>query len=330
MTTRPTLPGWAKKGKLKAGKASERSEPLGLPEEATTLQELHLLAPAKINLTLDVFPRREDGYHPIRSIMAGVSLTDRLSLRRGEEGTEPGLPEDNLAVKALRALEDLVGRRLPTRLELEKRIPLAAGLGGGSSDAAAVLLGLDRLFGLGLGPKKLLPAATRVGSDVPFFLHGGLALAEGRGEIIRSLPLLPEFSVVLAFAPFGVPTAEAYRLFDEHPENRNDTKNLLAALAGPESRAWTGHLGNSLAKAVAGRWPWIGEVRRAFLDAGALGSSLSGSGPTVYALADGPGGAEHLAAAVAHLAREVRVVRLKRIWPLVHEYSPDEGAEARG
>lgn len=284
------------------------------------MSSLTLLAPAKINLTLDVGPRREDGYHGIRSILAGLSLADRILLETGEG---PGLPEDNLAVRALRAVEERIGRRIPVRIGIEKRIPVAAGLGGGSSDAAAVLLGLNHLFELGLSPEELSEMGAGIGSDVPFFLQGGVALAEGRGEIIRSLPLLPEFWVVLAEAPFGIATADAYQLWDRQPEFRSDTDAFLRALAEPESRAWTAHLGNGLAKAVVSRWPWVGEVRKTFLEAGAIGSSLTGSGPTVYALAEGPAQAERLAEAVEHLARQVHITRLKRIWPLVHEYSED-------
>ncbi len=154
---------------------------------------LVLKAYAKINLTLEVLGRREDGYHDIVSILQTIDLHDTLTLEPAQDmALECDQSElegpDNLVLKAAALLREATGCHQGARLKLQKGIPLAAGLGGGSSDAAAALLGLSRLWGLGLSAEKLMPLAAKLGSDVPFFLYGGTAMAQGRGEIVRPLP----------------------------------------------------------------------------------------------------------------------------------------------
>ena len=181
---------------------------------------LTLMAPAKINLRLLVGPRREDGFHPLRSLMVTLDAPrDRVRLEAagGRAVVCPGMDgRANLAWSALDALEEEAGRPLPLRVEIDKAIPAQAGLGGGSSDAAAVLVGADRLLGLGLGPARLERVAARVGSDVPFFVRGGAQWAEGRGE--RLTPArAPRFAALLTMPAAGLSTGAVYARFDEDP-----------------------------------------------------------------------------------------------------------------
>jgi 4-diphosphocytidyl-2-C-methyl-D-erythritol kinase len=170
------------------------------------LGSMRTIAPAKINWTLEVLGRRDDGYHEIRSVMQTIDLCDELSAERSSmsvfetvEGRQ--LAEDDLIVRAAKALEDRVSRALPVRIRVEKRIPLASGLGGGSSDAAATLRLLNHLHGIGLSSEDLAGVGAAVGSDVPFFVYGGTALVEGRGERVTPLP-----DVATAWFTIVVPT----------------------------------------------------------------------------------------------------------------------------
>ena len=175
------------------------------------------VAPAKINWTLEVLGRRDDGYHEIRSVMQTIDLCDEISADRSDEPrfeTAAGEPlaEDDLVVRATRALEERTGRPLPARIRVEKRIPVASGLGGGSSDAAATLRLLNQLHGIGLSGEDLAEVGAEVGSDVPFFVYGGTALVEGRGERVRPLPDVEGawLSVVVLEAQISEKTSRMY------------------------------------------------------------------------------------------------------------------------
>ena len=174
-------------------------------------------APAKLNLRLLVGPRREDGYHPLRTLMVALDgLADTVTVAAAAERrvTCPGIDGPrNLAWRALAELELEAGRPVPTAVVIDKRIPVQAGLGGGSSDAAAALVGADRIHGLGLGPARLERVAARVGSDVPFFVRAGAQWAEGRGERLRPASV-PPFAALLAKPAAGLSTAAVYRAFD--------------------------------------------------------------------------------------------------------------------
>src|SRR5436190_3731376 len=186
---------------------------------------LTVLATAKINLDLRIVGRRPDGFHELRTIFQSLALHDVLTVRaaRGPfrlEGSAPGVPLDrsNLVWRAAAAAWEAAGKRGPVQgvtIALEKRVPVAAGLGGGSSDAAAALMGVNRVLRLGLTAGDLHRVAAELGSDVPFFLVGGTALGLGRGEDLFPLPDVPPHHVVLARPPFGVNTADAYRWFSE-------------------------------------------------------------------------------------------------------------------
>ncbi|MBX5451244.1 MAG: 4-(cytidine 5'-diphospho)-2-C-methyl-D-erythritol kinase [Thermogemmatispora sp.] len=247
---------------------------------------------AKINLTLDVLGRRSDGYHALATVMQTVDLYDTLSftLRDDEQVrlvcTQPELStETNLALRAAMVLREYTGQRYGALIELQKRIPSAAGLGGGSSDAAAALLALTRLWRLSLTSEELLRLAASLGSDVPFFLYGGLALCEGRGELVTPLPscwpaewrwlvlLKPAISVSTA-SVFGALTARDY-------SDGSHTWAVCAALR--EGRLPDlAHLYNGLERGVVERYAAVAAARAALLEAGAAFVRLSGSGPTLF------------------------------------------------
>lgn len=176
-------------------------------------------APAKINLGLRVLSRRPDGYHAIRTLLASVDLWDTLTLEPGGAGVRlecdaPSIPTDgtNLVARSARLLQEHLGRSLPgVRIRLEKTIPAGRGLGGGSADAAATLIGLNRLFGLGLGRRELHRLLARVGMDAPFFLYGGLAIATGRGEQVFPVSEVADLPLVLLIPDFEIATPDAYR-----------------------------------------------------------------------------------------------------------------------
>ncbi|MDK2784394.1 MAG: 4-diphosphocytidyl-2-C-methyl-D-erythritol kinase [Bacillota bacterium] len=261
---------------------------------------------AKVNLGLEVRERRPDGYHNVRMVNQTVSLADRIALLPQREGitlklsgAELPAGEDNLAYRAAKLLQERCGVRAGVRIELRKRIPVAAGLAGGSADAAAVLYGLNRLWGLNLTLQELQALALELGSDVPFALHGGTALAEGRGEVLTPLtPLVPCW-LVLARPRVEISTAWAYAELDRYPPAaRPDIDGLLAALAAGDLKGVAAHLGNSFESVIRERYPSVVEAKKALLAEGALGACLTGSGPTVFGLFPERAGAEKAAAAL--------------------------------
>ena len=267
---------------------------------------LVLRSPAKINLGLRIVSRRPDGYHGIRTLLAAVDLWDTLSFAPGGDGVRlecdtPGIPVDgaNLVLRSASLLEEFLGRDLPgVRIRLQKAIPAARGLGGGSSDAAAALVGLNRLFGLGLSRHALHRLLVRVGMDAPFFLYGGLALATGRGDQVYPLSAVPELPLVVLIPDFGVPTPAAYRGLPKHlPRDSGDdgsdgTDKLLRSLGSGSTgipisgKALTGCFVNDLERSAVLqkiRPPdAISQMRRALAAAGAAETAMSGSGSAVF------------------------------------------------
>lgn len=246
---------------------------------------------AKINLTLDVLGRRPDGYHDLRSVMQSVSLADTLTVRLTNGSGKvrvrcPGadLPPDgeNLAGKAVLAWMKAANETAAdAEVEIIKRIPVCAGLGGGSSDAAAALRAVNRLFGAPMSAEELRRIGASVGSDVPFCVTGGTALAEGRGERLCPLRLSGPLHFVLVKPAFSVRTPELFRRLDEADAPRtNDTERLLKALADGSGVAAC--LGNAFLRVLCE--PQIRQILDRLLSLGAEGSSLSGSGPTLYGL----------------------------------------------
>jgi 4-diphosphocytidyl-2-C-methyl-D-erythritol kinase len=257
------------------------------------LERLTLKSPAKINLSLEVLRKREDGYHQIRSLMQAVDLFDELTLEERPDGVtisceHPGCPADetNLAFRAASLLLQEAGEERGVAIHIRKRIPISAGLGGGSSNAAAALKGVRQLLGLDVPDEKLHQLAARVGSDVPFFLCPGQALAEGRGEQIRPIRIYGGYWLVLVCPGIEVSTAWAYQntrinLTKERRGvkfgNLEDASGFFQALPGFE---------NDLEEVVGKRHPVIRTIKENLEDSGAVKSSMSGSGPTVYGVFD--------------------------------------------
>ncbi len=292
------------------------------------MAELVLLARAKVNLTLDVGPLRPDGYHEVMTVLQELDLADRLVFARAPRGVlevtcrAPGVPEGpgNLAYQALAHLLPLLPGGV--RLEIEKEIPAAAGLGGGSSDAACALVGATLLYGLRLGKEELVGYASRVGADVPFFIFGGTALARGRGEVVSPLPPLPPLWFVLANPGFGVSTREAYARFRGRKGSPR-TPLLVEALVHRDLTGVLGSLGNDLEEVVTAMHPEVGRLKRRLEELGAVKALMSGSGPTVYGVFLEE---EAARAAAAELERTLPWARLCR--PSRREEEEQEGGIA--
>jgi 4-diphosphocytidyl-2-C-methyl-D-erythritol kinase len=248
--------------------------------------------PAKVNLHLQVLGRRADGYHELRTIFAAVGVWDELSIESAPAGVlelvvEPAgvVPagDDNLVVRAARVLAGHLGVTLGARMRVRKGIPVAGGLGGGSSDAAAALAGLARLWAGREEPDELEPLAAELGADVPFFLVGGVAWGVGRGSEVTALPDLPGWWLVLLPGPEPIPTAEVYRALDT---------TRLDVEAGSEIYQWVaaggklplGSCRNDLQPTVVKRWPEVGRRLERVHATQPLLAMLSGSGGTVFGL----------------------------------------------
>ncbi len=257
-------------------------------------------AHAKINWALELLRKRDDGYHEIATLLEGVDLSDRILLEETEGGialetSDPSVPSgpENLAWQAARLVQEARVISRGVRIVIEKRIPVAAGLGGGSSDAAGVLLGVERLWGLGTEDNELRAWALSLGMDVPFFLTGGRVFAEGRGERLTPLPSRPTYHVVVVNPNFPLVTREVYSWVEAVPPRRDHgLAPLLAALAGGRVSEVGSLLHNDLEGLVAQRYPEVREIRAVLHGAGARGVVMSGSGPTMVALA---GSASHAA-----------------------------------
>ena len=252
---------------------------------------LALSAAAKVNLALEVLGKRADGYHELATVMQAVDLSDRVVLEEAESVevrvAASGVPSDgtNLAARAATVLRAAAGIEAGACITLDKRIPVAAGLGGGSSDAAAVLVGLNRLWRLRWPLDRLAELGTTLGMDVPFFLRGGAALATGRGEQVAPVPGAA-LALVLVNPRFPVSTAETYgRVTPGVYTDGRRTGALVRALATRRATRVAGSLYNGLEAVVAGTYPQIGRMKAALMAAGALGAAMSGSGPTVFGVA---------------------------------------------
>ena len=275
------------------------------------MTSLTLQAPAKVNLTLDILGSRPDGYHEMEMVMQSVSLQDTVTLDLGAPGgirAESGLRflptgKENLAVSAALAFREAAGQDWQDlRITIQKLIPVCAGTAGGSSDAAAVLRGLNALTGAGFSPQELARVGEAVGSDVPYCVLGGTALAQGRGEILTPLKPLPPCHIVLCKPAFSISTPALFREWDKQKRRlRPDTKGAMAALDRGDLTA----LGRRMFNVFEGVLPpqqhrEIEGIKTALIQAGALGAAMSGSGPTVLGLFD----REDLAQAAADQLRE--------------------------
>ena len=257
------------------------------------MREIKLKARAKINLGLDVVRKREDGYHEVRMIMQMINLYDRITLRRS---TEPGirvttnlpyLPvnEDNLVYRAAKLLMEEFKVTVGAEIELQKYIPVAAGMAGGSSDAAAVMVGVNRIFHLGLTKKQLMERGVKIGADVPFCIMRGTALAEGIGEVLTPLPSMPHCSLVIAKPKIHVSTKFVYgNLKASELKEHSDIDGQVQALREGSLEQLVAKMGNVLETVTVPAYPVIDEIKRTMLKNDAMGAMMSGSGPTVFGI----------------------------------------------
>ena len=275
---------------------------------------------AKLNLSLDVTGRREDGYHDMLMVMQTISVSDRIDLELTEE---PGIqaecnfryvPTDgrNLAVRAaqvyLQAVAENQHKTKGVSIRLEKHIPVGAGMAGGSADAAAVLRGMNRLFGSPLNRKELEALAGQVGSDVAFCIAGGTQLAKGRGEQLEDLPPLPPCWIVVCKPGFSISTPELFRKLDEVSLRRHpDTAGMLAALREEDLRGIGIRMYNVFEDVPDRRMRQTGEIKSVLLDHGALGAMMTGTGSAVFGIFSNTEAAERCA---ADLKKEHRFCRV--------------------
>ncbi len=256
------------------------------------VSRLQYRAFAKLNLFLRILGKREDGYHDIQSLVVTVGLSDSLRFEKAASGISlkcdsPGLPSGsgNLCWKAASRLKEHARCACGVQITLEKGIPVAAGLGGGSSDAACTLVALNRLWQLGLSPGELEGIAADIGSDVPFFIRGGAQFAEGRGEKLTPLEGLPELWFVILALPLQVSAQQAYaaaRIELTRPKHR---ARIGSPGTGLDAASLAGSLQNDLESGVMEIHPEVRELKEALVSHGALGSLMSGSGPAVFGIA---------------------------------------------
>lgn len=252
------------------------------------------VARAKINLTLDVLGKRPDGYHEVEMVMQSIELHDGLEFTPAgrditltiEGGDLPAGP-DNLVFRAAELIRRRGRVREGVKIRLVKAIPVAAGLGGGSADAAAALKALNELWGTGLSLTELMSLGEQLGSDVPFCLLGGTALARGRGERLERLSSCPRLGLVLVKPRFSVSTSSVYRAYTPgFAAKRPDNRAMVAAIRNGDIKAIAENLANALEPVTTGMHPEIGQIKARLARAGALGVLMSGSGPTVFGLAE--------------------------------------------
>ena len=274
-------------------------------------------APAKINLSLDVLHKREDGYHEMKMVMTSVDLADRIVLKTIEEdrivihSTNGFLPLDqrNHAYKAAKLLKDTYHIEKGVDITIEKNIPIAAGLAGGSSDAAATLRGLNRLWDLKLTKDELATLGEKIGSDVPYCIYGGTAYATGRGEKIQQIKDIPQCWVVLVKPKKGISTWTVFEnlSFDQlvHPE----IPQMLTAIQDNDYNQMVDSTGNALETVSAVKQPDIKRIKKKMIQFGADAALMSGSGPTIYALCKKYSKAQRVYNGLKGFCNEVYLVR---------------------
>ena len=268
------------------------------------MDKLELKALGKINLGLDILGRRDNGYHDVRMVMQTVYLYDRVTLaKKAEPGIEietnlSYLPvgENNIAYKAAALLTEEFGIQEGLKIRLDKHIPVAAGMAGGSSNAAAVLFGMNRMFGLGLSMEGLMERGVTLGADVPYCIMRGTVLAEGIGEILTPLPPMPKCHVLIAKPPLSASTKTVYEKIDR--EGVREHPDIDAILAGLEA----GY--NVFEDVLPRKYQRVWEIKRQMLELDALTAAMTGSGPTVFGIFDSRGKAK---AAAARLKRQTPV-----------------------
>ena len=257
------------------------------------MNEMKLRALAKINLGLDVLGCRDDGYHEVKMIMQTVFLYDRILLRITKK---PGIRvktnlsyvpsnENNLAYKAAKLLMEEFDIKSGIWIDIKKYIPVAAGMAGGSTDAAAVLVGMNKLCKLGLTKKELMKFGVKLGADVPYCIMRGTALAEGIGEELTRLPAMPDCKILIAKPPISVSTKFVYdNLVLDETTKHPDMDVLIDDLKQKDLAGLSGHMGNLLETVTIEKYPVIQQIKQVMMDFGSLGAMMSGSGPTVFGI----------------------------------------------
>lgn len=249
-------------------------------------------APAKINLALDVLHKRNDGYHEVKMVMTTIDLADHLRITLLEsdriqiESTSGIIPNDkrNLAYKAAALLKERFAIKQGCKIEISKKIPVAAGLAGGSSDCAATLRGLNELWQLGLSPDELATIGAEIGSDVAFCVYGGTAVATGRGEIVKPISSPAPAWVILAKPSIGVSTADIYEQIDVSTCFHPNVEAMIQAIETQNYKDMCHQLGNSLEDVTLKLYPKVAKIKEKMKQLGADGVLMSGSGPTVFGL----------------------------------------------
>lgn len=265
------------------------------------MNRIEMKAPGKINLSLDVLHRRPDGYHEVKMIMQTVGLYDLVVLERIPAGIEiecgcPWVPNDegNIAYKAAQLLLNSYSIDTGIRIKIKKMIPVAAGMAGGSTDAAAVMKGMNQLFNLGLGMNELMKLGKNIGADVPFCMKGGTMLAEGIGEVLTELPSFSGVDIVLVKPKIGVSTAWVYKNLDiARIKERPDTQLLMEALEHKDKKLVSHNMKNVLEMVTIQKYDIIEEIKNRLIKLRALGSMMSGSGPTVFGVFEDRQSAEY-------------------------------------
>lgn len=290
-------------------------------KEAVADLTLTIHAPAKLNLGLRIFPRRPDGFHDIESWFVPLSLRDTLTFRGADalelelSGLAAGLsdqPEKNLVGRAALALAQAVKVKPHANIHLHKLIPAGGGLGGGSSDAAATLLALRRLWNVSISDQELFKLAARIGSDVPFFIHGQSSICRGRGELIESLPLHRPLFAVLIIPPYGTSTREVYQAFDIQAVPPDPTAIAWTQLAHANATDISATIRNDLERSAFAVTPALTGLRDEIKTIANRPVHLSGSGSTLFILTDQPVEAEFLADSLEHnLDKAMRITPVR-------------------
>jgi len=259
------------------------------------MKEIEIDSYSKINLTLNILAKRQDGYHDIETIMQSINLADRIFIKEEKEGikikcSHPLVPVDSQSL-TYRSAEKILRRYRITRgvkIEIDKKIPLAGGMAGGSANSASILVGINKLFALNLSNKDLREIGEELGMDVPFCIQNGTALAYHKGEKVTPLsPINPPLWIIIINPGFEIPTKWAYNNLNLEwlKKEKNNTKGMLNALKEGELPGIAKNLFNSFEGLIIKKYPEIGKIKDRLIEGGALGALMSGSGPTVFGIA---------------------------------------------
>jgi len=259
------------------------------------MKEVKIDSYSKINLTLNILAKRQDGYHNIETIMQSINLADRIFIKGEKKGIKikcnhPLVPVDTQSL-TYRSAEKILKRYRITKgvkIEIDKKIPLASGMAGGSANSASILIGINKLFALNLSNEDLRGMGEELGMDVPFCIQNGTALAYHRGEKVTPLsPVNPPLWIIIINPGFEIPTKWAYNNLDLSliKKEKNNTKTMLEALKEGEARGIAKNLFNSFEELIIRKYPEIGKIKDRLIEEGVLGALMSGSGPTVFGIA---------------------------------------------